>query len=301
MKKLILATAVSAAFLAHGAAWAQSAPAAQTPPAVQTPPAAQSPHSVSGNLAFASDYRFRGISQTFRQPALQGGLDYAHSSGFYLGTWGSNVTGSLANGPSYNNGNLEIDAWGGYKSEVAKDLVLDVGLFHYWYPDARYPNAQKTKYDNLELYFGGSYKWLTARYSHGLTDYFGTKGDTYAGYCGLQSNGLSAGSSCASANPGGSKGSGYLDLAANFEVAEKLTLGLHIGHQSVRNYGRFNYTDYKLSLTKEWVGFNWSAAYVGTNANKDWWRAVKNLGPGNGVDVKDPGVAAIVLSVQKNF
>ncbi|MDD3529832.1 MAG: TorF family putative porin, partial [Gallionellaceae bacterium] len=47
------------------------------------------PHSITGNLAFVSDYAFRGISQTDEDPAIQGGFDYAHASGFYLGVWGS--------------------------------------------------------------------------------------------------------------------------------------------------------------------------------------------------------------------
>ena len=53
--------------------------------------AEDSPHSLSGNVSMASDYLFRGISQTGGDAAIQGGLDYSHSSGFYLGTWGSNV------------------------------------------------------------------------------------------------------------------------------------------------------------------------------------------------------------------
>lgn len=296
MKKLLLASVISASMTLPVIASAQSAPAAQ------------SAHTFTGNLGLASDYRFRGISQTFKQPAIQGGFDYAHASGFYLGTWASNVTGSLANGPSYNNGNMEWDFYGGYKWEVAKDLGLDIGLLYYWYPGAQYANPQKSKYNNLEAYLGVGYKWFSAKYSHGLTDYFGTRTDTYgapfagaAGYCGLLSDGATAGPNCAGASPGGSKASGYLELNANFEIAEKLTLGLHAGHQTVRHYSRFSYTDYKLSLTREWAGLNWTLAYVGTNADKDWWRAVKNLGTGNGVNAKNPGEGALIVSVQKNF
>ena len=117
----------------------------------------------------------------------------------------------------------------------------------------------------------------------------------------MLSDGVTAGGNCATASPGGSKGSGYLDVGANFEIADKLTMGLHVGHQSVKNYGRLSYTDYKLSLTKEWAGFNWTAAYIGTNADKDWWRGVKNLGAGNSPSVKDPGAGALVLTLQKNF
>src|SRR4051812_25230360 len=78
MKKSILSAAFFAAFASS--AFAQTADPAQ--------PA--SPHTFTGNVAVATDYRFRGISQTFKQPAIQGGFDYSHSSGFYVGNWNSN-------------------------------------------------------------------------------------------------------------------------------------------------------------------------------------------------------------------
>ena len=78
MRKTLLATAVAAAAAMPGLASAQ----------------ASSPHSITGNLSIVSDYRFRGISQTFVQPAIQGGIDYSHKSGFYLGNWNSNVSGA---------------------------------------------------------------------------------------------------------------------------------------------------------------------------------------------------------------
>jgi uncharacterized protein (TIGR02001 family) len=53
--------------------------------------AEESPHKLSANVGLYSNYVFRGISQTGGDPAIQGGLDYTHSSGFYLGTWASNV------------------------------------------------------------------------------------------------------------------------------------------------------------------------------------------------------------------
>jgi uncharacterized protein (TIGR02001 family) len=55
-------------------------------------PAATPEHSLTGNLTLVSDYRFRGISQSYKLPAVQGGIDYAHSSGLYVGNQG---TGTL--------------------------------------------------------------------------------------------------------------------------------------------------------------------------------------------------------------
>lgn len=289
MRNTLLAASIVAAFAVPSASYAQASAAAPA-----------SPHTVTGNVGLFTDYRFRGISQTFKQPALQGGFDYAHASGIYLGTWASNVTGSLANGPSYTGGNLEWDMYGGYKWEPAKDLTLDVGGLYYYYPDARYGVATRDKYDNFEFYLGAGYKWFSAKYSVTTTDYFGTKTNTYGGYCGLRSDGVTAGPNCATAAPGGSKGSGYLDLTGTFEIGDKLNLIGHIGHQSVKNYGRLSYTDYKLGLTKEWAGFTWGASIIGTDADKDWWRAVKVEGGGNR-KVKDPGDTSIVLSISKTF
>src|SRR5947209_8402890 len=108
MRKSILTLAVASAVAAPGFVYAQAAAPAAAP---------ASPHTLTANAAFVTDYRFRGISQTFKLPAVQAGFDYSHSSGFYLGTWGSNVSGN-----QYPNGNsMEMDLYGGYKFEPAKD------------------------------------------------------------------------------------------------------------------------------------------------------------------------------------
>jgi uncharacterized protein (TIGR02001 family) len=115
MKKLILASAISGLFAVPTLVLAQAAPA----PAAAPPPPE---HTFTANAALVSDYRFRGISQTYGLPAIQGGFDYAHSSGFYLGTWGSSVTGNL-----YANGSgMEWDLYGGYKGSITDDLGYDV-------------------------------------------------------------------------------------------------------------------------------------------------------------------------------
>ena len=80
---------------------------------------------ISGNVALTTDYRFRGISQTNRNPAIQGGFDWAHDSGFYLGTWGSNVDFA---------GSLELDYYGGYAGNINDNLAFDVGAIYYDYP-----------------------------------------------------------------------------------------------------------------------------------------------------------------------
>lgn len=257
MKKLILAAALCAI----------GAPVLAQTAAVPAPD-----YTLTGNLTVASDYRFRGISQTYKQPTVQGGFDFAHSSGFYLGNWNSNVSSN-----SYNNGaSLEMDFYGGYKFEVAKDLNLDLGVLYYYYPGSSIGSTGE-KYNNTEIYIGASYQWFSAKYSYGVTDFFGL-------------NTASGGAN------GGSKGSGYLDLNANFEVYEKTTLTLHAGRQWVHNYGQLNYNDYKIGIARDFGFATIGLAVIGTNADKNLYFAAD----GNG-KIKKTGETTAVLSISKTF
>jgi hypothetical protein len=286
MKKLLLASAISSLFALPAVTNAQTAPAAAAP----TPE-----HVFTGNATLVSDYRFRGISQTFKLPAVQAGFDYAHSSGVYLGTWASNVSNNVyANGAG-----LEWDLYGGYKFEVAKDITADIGLLYYWYPGAKFNTAGQDKYNNTELYGALSYGNFTAKYSHAISEFFGMKTATMGGLCGLGSSGAAT-TTCFSGNPGSSKGSGYLDLSYNFDLGDKLTLALHLGHQTVQNYGKLSYTDYKVGLTKEYNGFLLGAALIATNANTELWRAM-NGAQANGGKFIDPRGSTLVLSLGKTF
>lgn len=83
---------------------------------------------LSGNVALVSDYRFRGVSFSDGDPALQGGIDLVHSSGFYLGTWGSTISG----GTPY--GELELDLYAGWSGDVSDGVTFDIGLLYYVYP-----------------------------------------------------------------------------------------------------------------------------------------------------------------------
>ncbi|AQR73930.1 TorF family putative porin [Sphingomonas sp. LM7] len=84
---------------------------------------------VSGSVALVSDYRFRGVSQTDEELAVQGGVSISHESGFYVGTWGSNLAGWGTFGGS----NTELDIYGGFKFPVGGG-TLDVGVTWYMYP-----------------------------------------------------------------------------------------------------------------------------------------------------------------------
>ncbi len=85
---------------------------------------------VSGSASIASDYRFRGVSQSDRAMAVQGGITVAHDTGFYIGTWAS----SLAGWGTFGGANMELDLIGGYKAKLSDHATLDVGLTWYMYP-----------------------------------------------------------------------------------------------------------------------------------------------------------------------
>lgn len=101
--------------------------------AVSTPAVAQdAPESVtvSGSATLVTDYRFRGVSQTDKEMAVQGGISVTHESGVYVGTWASNLAGWGTFGGS----NMELDIYGGYSTEVMSGVTVDVGLTWYMYP-----------------------------------------------------------------------------------------------------------------------------------------------------------------------
>lgn len=248
--------------------------------------AATHEHTLTGNLSLISDYRFRGITQTWALPAVQGGFDYAHKSGWYTGTWASNVSSN-----SYNNGaGLEMDLYGGLKLPVMGEATLDLGALAYVYPGARLNSAPGVttdkRYDNLELYAGLSLGAFSGKLSYALTDYFGLNGDTagYAYFSALDAN-------------GSSKGTLYLDLNYTLDLGQGLTLGAHVGRTEVRHYADLSYTDVKISLAKEMLGLNWTAALIATDARK----ALYQVGNAAGQDARRVGKAGLVFSVGKTF
>lgn len=251
-------------------------------------PAAEpaSSHTLAGNVAVVSDYRFRGISQTYRHPAIQGGFDYTHASGFYLGNWNSSVSSN-----SYNNGaGLEVDLYGGYRFPLTQDLSGDVGVIHYLYPGAKLNSAPATptgnRYNNTEVYFGLTQGAFNARLSYALTDYFGLNSAT-AGYAYFS----------ALPDRGNSRGTAYLDLNYNVDLGNQVTLGLHAGHTRVRHYGELSYTDYKVSVGKEFSGLNLNLALVGANAESALYQAADS----GGLNPKKLAKTALVVSVSKAF
>lgn len=219
MKKLFLATAVMSVFAAANA-YAEDAP--------------KPDNEVSFNASIVSDYRYRGISQTRLQPALQGGADYTNNpTGLYAGTWLSTIKWiSDAGGSS----NVEWDIYAGKRGEIVKDVSYDVGVLSYVYVS----NGLNPSANTTEIYGQIGYGPVYAKYSYAVTDLFGFVD---------------------------SKNSGYLDLGGNFDVSDGYTINVHAGHQNVANNSAFSYTDWKLGVTKDFGFMTGALAVIGTNTS----------------------------------
>jgi uncharacterized protein (TIGR02001 family) len=199
-------------------------------PSVRAAEEAKSPHTLTGNIGVVSDYRFRGVSQTQKKPALQGGVDYAHTSGFYLGAWASNISDDL-----YVDGDIEVDLYGGYTGSLGGDLGYNVGGIYYVYPGS----DGDPKYDTFEIYGGLTYKWLNGKLSYSLTDFFGIDDGN---------------------------GSYYLEGNANYPLMDKVTLTGHLGWQKIDDVqGDDTIADWSFGATYDLNGFLLGLTYVDTD------------------------------------
>lgn len=115
------------------------------------------PVSVSANVSLTSNYVWRGYTQTDDNPALQGGFDLNHESGFYLGTWGSNV--------EFADAHSELDGYLGYKATLASGATLDLGYIRYFYP-----GAEDIDFGELKAVAGYDKYTLGYYYSPDFTD-----------------------------------------------------------------------------------------------------------------------------------
>lgn len=225
MRKLLLAAAVATTF-ASSLVHAEEA---------------KPDNEVSFNIGVASEYRYRAISQSRLDPALQGGADYVNNpSGFYAGTWLSSIKWTKDAGGS---GDVEWDLYAGKKGEIVKDVSYDVGVLSYIYPSNglnKVPGFVDA--NTTEIYGQVGYGPVYAKYSHSVTNLFGFVN---------------------------SKNSGYIDLGANIELPEAYTLNLHVGRQIIKNNSASSYSDWKIGVSKEFFGITFSLAALGTNADKN--------------------------------
>ena len=249
MKKILVPTLIAAAI-------ASLAPLAH---------AAEPESTLAFNAGVVSDYRYRGISQSRLQPALQGGVDYTDKSGFYVGAWGSTIKWIKDAGATA--GPVELDLYGGYKG-AAGDLAYDVGFMRYEYVGNKLSAVSGAVNANTnEVYGAVTYGLFTAKYSHAISDLFGN------------------------AN---SKNSSYLDLSANFDLGDGYTLTPHVGRQIIKNAPTYTYTDYSLTLGKD-LGNGLAASLMLVDTNNDNY--ITSAATGS----KNLGKSGVVVGLKYTF
>lgn len=220
----------------------------------------------TGSLTLISDYRFRGLTQTNTDPALQGSVECALPSGLYGGLWGSNVSwlADLSTSSAPLSSSLEIDYYAGWRHAFASGVGLDVGAYGYYYP-GDYPSGFVLPY-TTELFVGVSYATFGAKYWHTVTNAFGFSD---------------------------SKNSGYLEANWNPVLGAGWTLNLHAGHQRIDGAGDYDYSDFKVGVTKDLgKGFAFAAAWIGTDADDDFYTNPYGEQLGDGT---------VVVSIAKSF
>ncbi len=221
--------------------------------------AADSPHSFTGKVGLYSEYEYRGISQTSEKPALQLNLDYAHASGFYIGTFVSNIKwlkDTAEAGGFSTDAKIEWDIYGGYKREIAKDVTIDVGYLRYEYPSS---GSFNPKPNTDEVYAGLGWGPVSVKYSYSINETFGVPN---------------------------SEGSDFVEANLALPIVDKVTLTGHIGHQRYKgsqihgfHNGDLSYTVWKVGAVYDFGnGLNVGAYAKGTDADsslytikgKDW-------------------------------
>ncbi len=235
MRKSLLLAAVIGTFAASNVAIAEEA----------APAAPESPHTFSYNVGLYSQYIFRGLTQTRENAALQGGADYSHDSGFYAGTWGSNISW-LTDGDVYKSSSIELNLYGGYASEIGETgISYDLGLLQYIYPGSRAGTGSK-KAETTEIYGSLGYSYFSGKLSVVVSD----------GAFGLDD----------------ADGTYYAELGIDYPIGETgYIVSAHYGYQDFKgseNRG-LDYSDWSVGLTKEFDnGVNVGGYYTATNAGK---------------------------------
>ena len=171
----------------------------------------------SGNVVLASDFVWRGVSQTNEEPAIQGSLNFAHESGFYAGIWGSNVEfGDSAQ--------LELDLYAGFSKELGNGLSIDIGVVHYEYPGA----LSSLNYDFEEYYLGLGYN--------------------------IQKVALSTKLSYAPEFAVSNKSAHYLEGGISYELPAAITVSGHYGYSDGDSFDNSEYSDYSIGFATELAG-----------------------------------------------
>ncbi len=252
-KTLLLAGLLGSAMVAASSVYAEDAPAAAAP---------ASPHTFSANVGLYGQYVFRGITYTNERPALQGGFDYAHSSGLYAGVWASNVDKNALYGNT-----LEIDLYGGFANTIGDTGIgYNLGFLQFYYPDNEKLGSESA--NTTELNAAVSWKWFTLKYNYAISDFFGI-------------NNKSMGD-----GKGDSSGSDYWEAAFNYTLPYDINLVLHAGHQTVEGRSKGDYTDFLIGVNKNFsiagsTGWNAGVNFTSTNAKDTWYVDSKGMYTGD--------------------
>lgn len=205
------------------------------------------PFTINGSATVISDYRFRGVSQTNKRFAIQGGLTVSHASGLYVGTWGSSIDDYVANG-----GDQEIDIFAGYKKTVS-GTTIDGGVLYYYYPGSGGANT-----DFFEPYLNASHTFGPVSAKVGLNYAWKQKGQScaYDPRCGgkAKEDSLYTYGELSGAIPG-----------------TGVTLTGHLAETWGPSYftnGLKNYTDWSLTAAYTYKMLTFSVAYVDTDFKK---------------------------------
>jgi uncharacterized protein (TIGR02001 family) len=264
---------------------------AATPSLTLAEDAPKPPYTLSANVFLVSDYFFRGITQTWGKPAIQGGFDFSHQTGIYLGTWASNVSGN-----QYAGGSMEWDLYGGYLYKLNDDVSLGGGVLYYYYPGASTSKAfpgfwagavPDVKFNTFEGNLQANWKWVNVKFSYAFTNYFGANKDT-----GFKDD---------------TKGTYYPEVNVNYPLMDNLTLVGHVGYTQYKEklaapnaQGKDDpsYADWKLGVSYVWKdGWTVGAYYVDTS-NKDFY---KSTGSFANSETKDLARAAAYITVGRTF
>lgn len=228
-----------------------------TPPPAYVPPAQPAPAdekilggNITGSLGLTTDYTFRGVSQSRENPAIQGGIEYQHDIGAYIGLWGSNVDFRDSD-----EAQAEFDVYGGYRTALTDDISADIGVIYYAYPGAN----ELKNYDYVEVY-------ASAEYSFPVGLAMGSGFDIEKASVGLGVN-------YSPENFGESGQATYVKATAAAPFANGITLDGHIGKQWVEDNAAFALPDYMdwsvgvaYALPKQ---FEAKLQYIGTNIDED--------------------------------
>lgn len=190
---------------------------------------------ISGNVGFASEYAFRGISQSDEGLALQGGVDVTHESGLYIGVWGSNV--------DFNDGDeasVETDIYAGYSGSL-ESFNYDIGAIYYAYPGA----DSDLDYDFVELSLSLGYDFDVAAVSAAVNyspDYFASSGDSF-----------------------------YYSGALDIPLPHSFSLSGHVGYQQIDDNAAFgvdDYMDWSVGIGYNWKNIDVSLSYIDTDLDE---------------------------------